>query len=170
MCDGIARLSSETNHHARPSGPMKEKTMNHGLWKRTAGVLALATTLGLGASAARAGDFCLTYDVIGGTQAIVGKAFKVPGHGRCKPFMGLLGGGLSSLDVTGSACTASDGSHVRFALTALGAGGAPVFYHVDLPLPLGPAGSIGVYSAQFGQGFAQLPHGYPCNPSIVAIP
>ena len=112
---------------------------------QTAATLALVGMLG-GVAAAK--DFCIK--VVDGNAGkvghFIGKAFKVPGPGKCKPFMGLNttdNVGYAS-DVTGSACTANDGHQVRFVLTINDGdddADAVRFVHITLPLPLGPYGA-----------------------------
>jgi hypothetical protein len=89
-----------------------------GSMNRTAARLTVSAAfvlLGLGRAAAA--DFCLT-----GTGKInvmyVAKGFKVPAKGTCAVWSGFCASGCSPDNIqTGAACTASDGSHVSFALT-----------------------------------------------------
>ncbi len=84
-------------------------------------VVALFLALPIGA---RAGDLCL--DAAGGAAptfekpVIIGRGFRLPARNQCKPFIGVLA--VHSLplptSVTGSACTAYDGSGVSFTLVA----------------------------------------------------
>jgi hypothetical protein len=97
---------------------------------RVAALTLLALTLSW--STAQAGDFCIT----GATFQIVGKNFKVPPHGKCKPFFGFFVPPNPNA-TTGQACTADDGSHVVFGLTTT-ASGTPGFAqwdNIDLSLP-----------------------------------
>ena len=104
-------------------------------------VAAIGLVAGL-AGTVRAGDFCPEWDI---PQHLVGKGFRVPPPGRCRPFLGVVYENGS--DLSGSACTTNDGSAVRFALTETAPTGDPQvsgvkFYNVRLPLPLGPAGNL----------------------------
>jgi hypothetical protein len=98
------------------------------------GVRVAALTLALSWSAAQAGDFCITAS----TFQIVGKSFKVPSPGKCKPFFGFFSTSSGSY-TTGQACTASDNSHVNFVLTSTMAGtvGFAEWDNVDVDLLLG---------------------------------
>jgi hypothetical protein len=85
---------------------------------------------------ARASDYCIgAIDGASTLVTLVGKGFRVPGKGRCKPFMGLVDGYGS--DLTGSACTSTSGSHLALVLTQSGNGGAASVYHVDVDLVSG---------------------------------
>jgi hypothetical protein len=107
---------------------------------------AMGLVAGLAGSASAA-DFCIRH-YRPGYQAffdMVGKGFKLPSKGRCKPFLGFASSTQTpdAFDVTGSACTASDGSAVHFVLTELSRGSSSVsFIAIELPLPLGPSGTI----------------------------
>jgi hypothetical protein len=95
--------------------------------------MAVALMAGL-AGVARASDYCI--DVTDGgplsAYTLVGKGFRVPGKNRCKPFMGFTS---QTFDVTGSACTTADGSHMYVVLTESARGtGATNFYHMTIDL------------------------------------
>jgi hypothetical protein len=133
----------------------------------------VATALGLVtalAGTARASDFCIEYtesNLLWGQ--LVGKGFRVPGPGRCKPFYGFAAGGATGRTLTGSACTVSAGDKVRFTLTESYPGGWSGVFHVDLVLPLGQGGTI---TEQFADGtFASLsdPDGFVC-PTKMFVP
>jgi hypothetical protein len=103
--------------------------------------IAAALMLALSWSAAQAGDFCITAS----TFQIVGKSFKVPPPGKCKPFFGFFSTPAASY-TTGQACTASNGSHVNFVLTTTETGtslGFAEWDNVDLALPGGAGMLIG---------------------------
>ena len=111
---------------------------------------SLAAAMGLVAGlagSADAADFCIRH-YRPGHQAffdMVGKGFRLPSKARCKPFVGFASSAQAAdrFDVTGSACTASDGSAVNFVLTEMARGGGSVsFVAIALPLPLGPSGTI----------------------------
>jgi hypothetical protein len=131
---------------------------------RVAALTLLALTLSW--STAQAGDFCMT----GSTFQIVGKSFKVPPHGKCKPFFGFFPstGGSAT---TGQACTATNGSHVVFDLTTTVSGLVFAEWdNIDLSLPTltGPITStsdfLGTLSSSSG-----VVTGAPC-PAPVPIP
>ena len=127
-----------------------------------AGAIGLVTGL---TRAARASDFCISF-IEGGINVaeIVGKGFRVPGPGRCKPFMGIKPFGDYVLgDVTGSACTSSDNSKVSFVLVVSSRSSvANAFAHITLPLPLGPVGTINVEYNNGADDGASAPKGFPC--------
>ena len=76
------------------------------------GLVVLAFSAVVIAGPAMAKDFCLSKT--GSTVYIVGKGFKLPTKGKCKPFSGVFE--LADL-VSGNACTKSDGSGTYFNLT-----------------------------------------------------
>jgi hypothetical protein len=130
--------------------------------------VVLVTGLAQKASAA---DFCISYyeNVINPT-ALVGRGFKIPARGRCRAFLGfkeLFG----TADVTGSACTASDGSAVNFVLTkSTRQFGLASVLHLTVSLPLDQ--QIGTILEQYANGnFANDLFGSagPCS-SGVTIP
>jgi len=110
----------------------------------------LAAAMGLVAElagTAHAADFCLKHWRGGPGKYffMVGKGFRVPAKGRCKPFIGVSVSDQAPdiFDFTGSACTASDGSTVHFVLTEMDRAASTVgFVHIMLPLPLGPLGTM----------------------------
>ena len=125
--------------------------MAHRFGSRRLGVLAAAIGLATGlAGTAGAADVCIKYYIpyLKFSLTIVGKGFRVPSKGRCKPFFGYsMEGG-----VTGSACTSSDGSKANFTLTQIvGSTGETSFFHVALPLPLGDLAGA-EFSHQFLDG------------------
>ena len=125
------------------------------------GTFAMAATLMAGlAGAAHASDYCI--DVFdGGTYTVVGKGFRVPGKNRCKPFMGFTTQGF---DVTGSACTAADGSHMQVVLTESARGsGSSSIYHMTVDF-LSPAqGNIAREAVSDGYLYVLIPMGaQPC--------
>jgi len=71
---------------------------------------AVGIVLALGATA-QAADFCMEI----GSTVYVGRSFRIPSPGQCKPFNGFPQGHPGDV-VTGTGCTASDGSHVTFDL------------------------------------------------------
>ena len=126
------------------------------------------------ARAATASDFCISYtDALLSEHSIVGKGFKLPPPGRCRPFAGFHRSEFSLLlsDVTGSACTAANGNEVRFALTET-YDGNPVaaFFHVKAKLPLGPAP---ILNHGYSNGASSLAIGEsigPCSPGVIPVP
>lgn len=61
-------------------------------------------------------DYCITQS--GAVNATyVGKQFKLPAAGKCEAWYGFCHGCSPDNVQTGTACTASDGSHVSFVIT-----------------------------------------------------
>lgn len=110
---------------------------------RAALALALVAVL---AGQAAAADFCMEYVGESLKQVdMVGKGFRVPAKGRCKPFLGFAHetSSLDTRDVAGGACTDSQGKNVHFVLTQTQRYfGTTTTLHVTVPLPLGPLGSL----------------------------
>jgi hypothetical protein len=123
---------------------------------------------------AHAADFCIKHWRVGeGVYFdMVGKGFRVPGKGRCKPFVGFSASAQDPgvYDETGSACTATDGSKVRFVLTEMDRASSNVtFFEISLPLPLGPSGT---YMRRFPNGSAEAgwPVPEPCPTPTMPVP
>jgi hypothetical protein len=133
---------------------------------RVAALTLLALTLSW--STAQAGDFCIT---AAATFQIVGKSFKVPPHGKCKPFFGFFSTSPGSA-TTGQACTATNGSHVEFGLTTTDSGspGFTQWDNIDLSLPAltGTLASTGAVSGTLTSASSAVT-GAPC-PAPVPIP
>jgi hypothetical protein len=111
----------------------------------------LATALGV-ADASRAADYCFG----GGLYSFVGKGFKVPTRGKCKPFSGWKTYDLTDdvVLVTGTACTTAGGEFVDMSLVSQRAGtwGWLSFETVRLPLQQGLQGVYGYESPNGGGG------------------
>ena len=107
---------------------------------RTALVFIVAFVVAVSISdLATASDLCIA----NGGVTLVGKGFGVPLRGKCKPWLGYVvnfeTGPNSS---TGTACTASDGSHVAIDVTTMYPGSSDtIFNTIMLPIPLGAAGA-----------------------------
>ena len=141
--------------------------MNRGIRGKGAAIVAgigLALGIAQGASAA---DFCIDY-LAQGQRTIVGTGFKLPKSGKCKPFHGFTTYQGLTRAVSGAGCVASDGKHVRFGLVGV-AGLLNLFYTIDLPLPLGPAGTISIASGDGAVQLASAPLAGPC-PAVQQIP
>jgi len=86
------------------------------------------------APAAYAADFCITVSPNDSTK-YVGKGFRVPGKGKCKPWNGVYLPSFAAVSVsTGTGCTSSDGTKLRINLVTSRDGVAFNDYIV-LPLP-----------------------------------
>ena len=126
-------------------------------------------------STAQAGDFCIT-ETSAPSNVFIGKSFRIPPKGKCKAWIGFTPN-IFTFPNTGSACTASDGSHVTFNIAATvldgAADGEAAFFDVSLP-------SLTVtlaFDAQLGAGngpsntstFTTATAG-PCSPLVQPIP
>src|SRR5262245_45459009 len=87
-------------------------------WRLVASLVA--TVVLLGATAARAVDFCIDSQEFGGNPEFRAFDFRLPKAGRCRSFAGHqfadADGGIGAHGQTaifGSACTPSDGSRVN---------------------------------------------------------
>lgn len=138
---------------------------------RTA-LAALALILA-SASAAKAGDICMKYELpVGQGNTIrylwVAKALRVPGPGRCKPVNGIIRESLfaypflsprARAEIVGTACTTSDGSTLRVLWSEMNDVHETRSGRAELPLPLGPWGAGAVSNVT--QGFSMRPT--PCD-------
>ncbi|HKA56565.1 MAG TPA: hypothetical protein VKJ47_23210 [Candidatus Binatia bacterium] len=103
--------------------------------RKTILVLLVGGVVSLVTAPAWGGDFCIQLGS-GLIAKFVGKNFKVPGKGKCKPWAGFCATGCSPGTVqTGTACTAADGSQVTFGFTTWYAGGPRQFDFIQLTLP-----------------------------------
>jgi hypothetical protein len=139
-------------------------------FRRLATTFATAAALATAIPAlSHAGDFCITT----GPNTWVGKNFKIPGKGKCHPWAGFETAEYDGV-TTGTACTASDGSHVRFTLTTVRIGYPVVFIDaIELPLPNLFPGTYRDNSPDIGLGTNHVVGtvgGGPCNPSDMPVP
>ena len=138
---------------------------------RTLSVSAIGIVLVL-AAVAEAADFCVSLN--GGTDILVGKAFRVPSKGSCKAFSGFRQDTSRDL-VTGNACTDSTGSEVEFNLM-LSAGGYAAFEVLNFSLPLPSlTGGGGDTKAVLGGGIGLVDYSLTadklaCSPPVVPVP
>jgi len=88
--------------------------------------IALAAVLLLAPQIMHAADFCLV------NPPLVGKGFKIPSKGKCKPFLG-FGTGVTGI-WTGGACTNSLGTLVHIGVQSLDNFGIESV-SIDLSLP-----------------------------------
>ena len=136
----------------------------------TSAVLAAATLLiGTLPMAALAKDYCFLWTVNGAQRLVVGKGFKLPGKGKCKPFIGYEASTAAGRLVwSGAACTSDDATLVHINLT-----GGPSssddrgrFLQIEL-YPKG-SGSSGVWettasTTNLGGTANPLTNGYVCS-------
>jgi hypothetical protein len=79
-----------------------------------------AAILASGTGRSQAADYCIKSVNAPISVTYVAKAFAVPPKGTCRTWSGFCVSGCSpDNSQTGSACTASNGSHVTFALTTM---------------------------------------------------
>jgi hypothetical protein len=138
--------------------------------------IALVVTVGIAVavaevSAARAAsDYCISLGPpISAGTTYVGKQFKLPMTGKCESWNGFCVG--CSLDnvQTGTACTASDGSHVSFQLTTAYLATNRQFDWVRLDLPSETGGGNLNYLLATGTTEYSASGG-PCGPASVPVP
>jgi hypothetical protein len=130
-------------------------------------LLALTVLCG----SARAADFCIQVQPNDSTR-YVGKSFRVPGPGKCRPWNGVYLPSFASVSVsTGTACTSSDGSTLRINLVSSRETVAFNDYIV-LPLPALTGGTLDEVVAQFGPDVLHIDgiSAGKCTPSNVPIP
>ena len=111
-------------------------------------MLALGLCLALTPAAAHASDFCLQQAPPDGAITYVGKDFRPPAWGKCKPWQGfiLIGSLATPYPSTGTACTSSVGDHMSLSIATpiavFAADGIGTITELtQLPLPLGSAPS-----------------------------
>ena len=119
--------------------------------------LSLLALLSLAAIApvAYAADLCITVTPNDSTK-YVGKGFRVPGKGKCKPWNGVYLPSFAAVSVsTGTGCTSSDGTKLRINLVTSRDGVAFNDYIV-LPLPDMTNGTLFEVVPQFGNDTLNL--------------
>lgn len=130
-----------------------------------AAIVALGLSVG---SAAQAADFCFA----SGPSSFVGKGFKLPTKGRCKPFTGWkLAYGTWVYTVTGTACTDLSGDFTDFNLISQVSGSlGAMLESIRLPLVPGAPDTYGYELPNGGTAFltgtsiAGVPCMQPYNP------
>ena len=135
---------------------------------RTLSVLAIGIVLVL-AAVVEAADFCVSIN--SGAHILVGKAFRVPSKGSCRPFNGIIQyafGGLFS----GNACTASNGGYVEFNLMGSAGGIRALNFYLPLPSLTGGGGDDKVV---IGAGIGLVDYSVTadkvaCRPPVVPVP
>lgn len=144
---------------------------------RTAVVVSLLAAAGLAPGPAAAADYCITF---GGDPEIVfvGKNFRIPAPGQCKPWHGFLVRDLPALSdvsiATGTGCTSSDGATFRLHLSLVRENFAFQEY-ILLPLPSATGGILREYvigQSGFGPSATSLSimQGSVCDPRKVPVP
>ena len=138
-------------------------------------VLATAVML-IGAPKAQAADYCIHgVDVLaplGINVTYVGKGFKLPKADQCQDWSGFCSFGCSPDNVqTGTACTASDGSHVSFVITTayLASNRQWDWIRLDLPAETG-SGNTNHLSGGIGDTHFYSASGGTCSPKTVPVP
>ena len=120
---------------------------------------------------APAKDYCI--HGVGAIDVIyVGKQFKIPAAGKCETWSGFCSSGCSPDNVqTGTACTASDGSHVSFIINTAYLASNRQWDWIRLSLP-SQTGSGNENNLQEGIEDTQpyTATGETCSPAIVEVP
>lgn len=123
---------------------------------------------------ANAEDYCIDFGTL--FHRIVGKGFRMPSRGRCKPFYGFVLDGLApttNAQVTGSVCVRDDGTkanvhvargHTEFSSSPV----SSVTYSGSLTLPAG-TGTLRVIFAQSG-GVINTTYAVTAAPCPTPIP
>jgi hypothetical protein len=116
---------------ARPD-PIRTREPSRARRPPRSSAAALAVAVLLYAAPSGAADYCISTF----SATFVAKGFKLPKKGRCAPWYGFCLECAPNA-MTGSACTAADGSHVRFTLvtTTDQADSVSATYYVHLDLP-----------------------------------
>jgi hypothetical protein len=133
----------------------------------------LVTTMLAWSSPASGADYCISFGP-SSTEQFVGKKFKVPKPGQCKPWNGFLVTSFSNVSIsTGTGCTSSDGTTFRLNLATTRENFAFQDY-VVLPLPAATGGTLSEFlTGQTGTD----PHftfddmrGAPCDLKTFPVP
>jgi hypothetical protein len=115
-------------------------------------------------------DYCINLGppIANGTK-YVGKKLKLPKPGKCTAWQGYCVGCSPDNVQTGTACTASDGSHVSFQLTTayLATNRQFDWVRLDLPEQRGN-GNLNYLLAPGTTNYSAT--GAPCSPSPVPVP
>src|SRR5262245_15888319 len=135
---------------------------------RTTLVVSAALTIAIAVgSVARAADFCVSAN--GNPDLLVGKKFKVPGRGTCKPFFGFQMG-AASIPVTGQGCTNDSNTTLTLELLSMQGGQGVTTYLITLSLP-SMGGSLDTCHLGPGSYCSSLvSNSVSCPTSSVAIP
>ncbi len=87
-------------------------------------------------SASAGGDFCITETDPPSFQYVTQK-FSIPGRGKCKPWLGYMVFGGETFPSTGTACTATSGTHLSISISTTPVDGFAdadhAFFDVSLP-------------------------------------
>jgi len=133
----------------------------------------LVTTALVWSSPARGADYCIRF-AASASEQFVGKKFKVPKPGQCKPWNGFLVTDFSNVSIsTGTGCTSSDGTTFRLNLSSIRENFSFQDYIV-LPLPSATGGTLHEFlTGQTGTDpdftFDDM-RGAPCDPKTFPVP
>jgi hypothetical protein len=129
----------------------------------------------LGVFGCATADFCVrgnkptlpSIDVV-----YAGKAFTVPAAGQCALWTGFCQSGCSPDNVqTGTACTASNGSHVSFGITTFYSPSNRQWDWIRLDLPgLSGFGNVNNFEEGFAKTVNYNASAVACNPSVGPVP
>jgi hypothetical protein len=116
-------------------------------------------------------DYCI-HGVSSIDVTYVGKQFKIPAAGKCETWSGFCRSGCSPDNVqTGTACTASDGSHVSFVITTayLASNRQWDWIRLDLPAQTG-SGNTNNLQVGIGDTISYSASAGTCSPATVPVP
>jgi hypothetical protein len=146
--------------------------MEGAMRNRLLGLSLVTLVLFTTATPTAAGDFCIDE---GGGSIWVGKNFRLPRPGQCKPWHGFLLTSFSNVSLsTGTGCTASDGTKFRLHLSNIREN--VVFEdYIILPLPSLTNGTNDEYITAPPALTGLVTHftglqRIPCTPSKVPVP
>jgi hypothetical protein len=123
--------------------------------------IVLAGTLLLAPQITQAADFCTDF-------GLVGKSFKIPGPGKCKPFIGFVEAAPTVW--TGGACTSSDGTTAHFNVQTLDQFGIEtVRFNLSLPALTDPAATDCVANGSLSCNTFSISV-VACSPTTVPVP
>ena len=124
--------------------------------------IVLAGTLLLAPQITQAADFCTTF-------GLVGKHFKMPSPGKCKPFIGFVTATGKAV-WTGVACTSSDGTTANFNVQTLDQFGIEtVRFNLSLPALTDPAATDCVANGSLSCNSFSISV-VACSPTTVPLP
>ena len=136
----------------------------------TLSVILVTALVLIGAQKVKAADYCIE-GVSSVNVTYVGKNFKVPAAGKCVDWFGFCSSGCSPDNLqTGTACTASDRSHVSFVITTAYAGGNRQWDWIRLDLPDETGNGNLKSSSDIGSIISYAAAGGTCDPKKVPVP
>lgn len=101
----------------------------------------------LASAALNAADYCVNFPGF----VIVGKGFKVPAKGTCKPWVGFSAQQNENSPSNGTGCTSSDGTHLNLMFTTASPEESNSFEEDQMTISL-PSGAVTDYYTFFMDG------------------